>query len=350
MTRLGANRVAVLGAARRIEIIEYPPSELLAGSVMVAIDRCGIGGPDVEAWLSGQLPAPAWFGHEWVGRVIGIGDDVAGRFEGERVVGATSPPCGTCPPCRAGLTEGCESSLSMIVGTDPLASPHGAFAETIRVDARRVHRAPDGLDDDEAALAEPAAVAAHAVARGTQQLGDLVAVVGAGTIGLLVAGLARLAGATRVIAIDPEPARQELACSLGADAAFAPDSDERRWLSEHGHGLGADVVYVCAGHPAATATALGAVRPGGTVVLVGVSTDVDRLTPADLIAKQVTVRASLGYTVADVHRALEFMADGRFNVDAIVDRVVGFAELGSVLEELASTRSAPRKVLFSPRA
>lgn len=343
------NRVAGLRSAEHIEIREHEPPELLDGSVLVAVERCGIGGPDVEAWSSGELPSPAWFGHEWVGRVVEVGSGVSGRFEGERVVGATSAPCGDCRPCRAGLHDGCELALSMIVGTDPLAADHGAFADLIRVDARRVHRAPDGLDDDEAALAEPAAVAAHAVDRGQQRLGDVVAVVGAGTIGLLVAGLARLLGAVRVIAIDPEPTRQELACSLGADAAFAPDTDELRWLGARSHGLGADVVYVCAGHPDALSTALKTVRPGGGIVLVGASPGPDRLAPAELMAKQVTLRASLGYTVTDVHRALEFMADGRFRVDTIVERVVGFDELAAVFAELASNQSAPRKVLFSPR-
>lgn len=348
MTVSAANRAALLRGARRIEIVEQPVPELVAGSVLVAIDRCGIGGQDVEAWLGGHLPAPAWFGHEWVGRVVAIGAAVTGRFEGERVVGATSPPCGVCPPCRAGLNDGCEVALSMIVGTDPLASPFGAFAEMIRVDARRVHRAPEGLDDNEAALAEPAAVAAHAVDRAGQRLGDVVAVVGAGTIGLLVTGLAHLAGAARVIAIDPEPQRRELACSLGADAAFAPDTDEVRWLAEQSHGLGADVVYECAGHHTAIATGVTMARPGGTVVLVGASTGAARLTPTDLIAKQLTLRASLGYTVADVHRALDFMAEGRFRFDSICDRVVGFGELSAVFEELSTTRSARRKVLFSP--
>jgi 2-desacetyl-2-hydroxyethyl bacteriochlorophyllide A dehydrogenase len=341
-------RAAVLRGPGRIEIVDADPPRLLEGSVLVSVDRCGIGGPDVDAYVTGRLPSPAWFGHEWVGRVAAIGPGVAERFEGERVVGATSPPCGTCPPCQAGLGAQCQTVLAMILGTDRLASGHGAFAERIRVDARRVHRAPEGIDDTVAALTEPAAVAAHAVARSGQELGDLVVVVGAGTIGLLVAQLARLAGAARVVAIDTEPRRQELACSLGADAAFSPGADVDSWLGRHGHELGADVVYECAGHPSAVASAVSAARAGGTVVLVGVSGGPGSVTPAQLVAKELTLRASLGYGVADVHRALELMADDRFRVDAICDRVVGFADLAPTFAELASTPSAPRKVLFAP--
>ncbi|MCP3992125.1 MAG: zinc-binding dehydrogenase [Actinomycetia bacterium] len=349
MTTAGSNRVAILIGPRRIEITELGRPELIDGSVLVAIDRCGVGGPDVEAWISGEVPAPAWFGHEWVGRIVAIGAGVEGRFEGERVVGATSPPCGTCPPCRAGLGSGCLVALSMIVGTDAAACAHGAFAEIIRVDSRRVHRVPEAIDDDLAALSEPAAVAVHAVNGAHHHLGDLVVVVGAGTIGLLVAALARLAGASRVVAIDPEPTRRELACSLGADAAFAPGRDAVGWLEDHGHGLGADVVYECAGHPAAMSMAMRAARAGGTVVVVGVSNRVDDVRPGELVRNQLTVRAALGYTVADVHRALDLMADDRLRVERITDRVIGFAELAPAFEELASNPAAPRKVLFSPQ-
>jgi len=338
----------MLTGPETIEILERPEPETIPGTVVVAVDRCGIGGTDLEAFRTGRLPAPAWFGHEWSGRVVAIGDDAPDRFTGERVVGAVPPPCGRCRPCRAGLGQHCDQALAMIVGTHPSASDHGAFAERIRVDARRVHRVPDGVDDSNAALAEPAAVAAHAVALAGQRLGDVVAVIGAGTVGLLVAELARLAGAARVVAVDVEPARRELACSLGADAAFGPGPGVGRWLSEQGHGLGADVVYDCAGRPGTLELSVGAVRHGGTVVLVGISSDGGELVPADLVARHVDLRASLGYTVVDVHRALDLMADDRFRVAAIHERLIGFDELGRCFAELVSDLSARRKVLFSP--
>ncbi len=339
----------MLSGPGAIEIIEVEPSPVVAGSLLVAIDRCGVGGPDIEAWSTGVLPSPAWFGHEWVGRVVAVGEGVEGHYEGERVVGATAPPCGRCRACAAGLAANCERCLALILGTDPLASPHGAFAELIRVDADRVHRAPDGIDDAAAALTEPAAVAAHAVARSGQRLGDLVAVVGAGTIGLLTAELARLAGASRVIAIDTEPGRGELACSLGADAAFVSEAEAARWLVGHGHGLGADVVYECAGGGGAVGSAVSLARVGGSLVLVGGLSGAGDVVPAELVAKELTISASLGYTVADVHRALELMADDRIRVDAIIDRVVGFGDLASVFGQLADSPSAGRKVLFSPQ-
>ena len=341
-------RAGILTAPETIEIVDVAEPEATPGTVVVAVDRCGIGGTDLEAYRTGELAAPAWFGHEWSGRVVEIGDGVAGRFSGERVVGAVPPPCGRCRACWAGLGDHCEEALALIVGTHPTASATGAFAERIRVDARRVHRVPDGVDDASAALAEPAAVAAHAVSLADQRIGDVVVVVGAGTIGLLVAELARLAGAARVLAVDVEPARRELACALGAAAALAPGPEVQRWVSDQGHGLGADVAYECAGRAGALQQSLSSVRHGGTVVLLGRGAPPHGLQSADLVARHLTLRASRGYTVADVHRALDLMADDRFRVAAIHERLVGFEELPAAFAELSSDLSARRKVLFSP--
>ncbi len=348
-------RAALLTGQRQIEIADVPEPELLPGSVLVEIERCGISGSDVVAWQTGDLPAPAWFGHEWVGRVAQVGEGSSDRFEGERVVGGVPAPCGRCQPCRSGMGSICQMVLSMIVGTDERSAGHGAFAERIRVDSRRVHRLPEGVDGPMGALAEPAAVAAHAVRRAQPSLGDVVLVVGTGTIGLLVAELARLAGASRVVAVDTEESRRELACSLGADAAFAPGEDLVRWLAVQGHGLGADLVFDCAGGSAALETGLSAARYGATVVLVGFTAAEAMMSADQTLRRELTVIGSLGYSVADVHRALDLMADERYRVDELVSHTVGFSDLSEAFLELSQPlgiRSSPTanrpKVLFNP--
>lgn len=331
-----------------VHIDDVPEPVLRDGSVIVAIDRCAIGGSDVLAVHTGELPAPAWFGHSWSGRIVEVGNGVDGHFEGERVVGAAPPPCGHCAHCRAGHPENCDLVLEMIVGTDALASNHGAFAERIRVDHRRVRRAPDGIDDNEAALAEPAAVAAHALARSGMVLGDLVVVVGAGTIGLLVAELARLAGASRVVAIDPSPSRRELACDLGSDAAFAGTDDVADWLERRGHGLGADVVFDCVGGDRTIADAVELARHGATVVAVGVNSSASPALPADLVKHEITIRASLGYTTADVHRVLELLAEDRLRVGSLIDPDIrSLDRLASGIQAAALTTG--RTIVVNPQ-
>lgn len=239
----------------------------------------------------------------------------------------------------------------MIVGADPLASPHGAFAERIRVDARRVQRVPEGIDISDAALTEPAAVAMHAIERSGVGIGDLVVVVGAGTIGLLVAELARLAGAARVAAIDPKQTRRELVCDLGADAAFSPGPEIDGWLERTGHGLGADVVFDCSGSEDALASAITQCRRGGTVVAVGVSTHTRNSITGRLIEREVTIRASLGYSVGDVRRVLTLMAEDQLRVERIYHPdFIGLGQVPEVIESLAQYGRGDLKTLVAPTA
>lgn len=340
---------AMLLGPRTVEVVDLPEPEAVVGSVIVEIDRCGIGGSDVSAWASGTVPGPAWFGHEWVGRVVAVGDGVTGRFVGERVLGAVPPACGRCRPCSAGLAEHCDLVLETIVGIDPLASPHGAFAQRIRADARRVHRVPEALDNDAAVLAEPAAVSAHAVGRHPVRLGDLAVVIGAGTIGLLVAEIVRESGAGRVVVVEPDAMRREAACDLGADAAFAPGGGVQRWLAERSHGLGADLVYDCAGTTASLASTVDYVRRGGAVVVAGVGPGAQLPWTPRTLEREVTVRASLGYTVADIRRVLDLMASDRLRLSPVIDPTpVGLDEVASVLAELGAQPSGRRKRMVAP--
>ncbi len=342
-------RTAKLVGPETIEILEVDEPMLVAGSVIVEVARCGIGGPDIEAYLSGEVPAQAWFGHEWVGTVVSVGDDVKGHFVGEHVVGSAPAPCGACDPCAAGHSGHCELVLSMIVGTDDLASDHGAFSERIRVDARRIRRVPEGVDESDAALTEPAAVAAHAVVRAGQQLGDLVVIIGGGTIGLLTLQLAVLAGASRVTIVDPDERRRELACDIGAFAAFPDEAGIQVWLDGNGHGLGADVVYDCSGHSESLNRALSIVRRGGTIVAVGVSSRSSELTARRLIANEVTLKASLGYTVADCNRVLDLMAEDRLRVGELYDAdPIGLDDLSDELARMGQRLVGRGKTLVGP--
>lgn len=336
-------------SAGSVEVLELPEPDALPGSLVVEVIRCAIGGPDVEAFVSGELPSAAWFGHEWIGTVVGIGDGVIDHFVGERVVGATPAPCGSCDTCMAGLGEHCELVLAMIVGTDVLASDHGAFSERIRVDARRVRRVPEGVDDNDAALTEPAAVAAHAVARSGQRLGDLVVILGGGTIGLLTLQLALLTGASRVTIVDPDSRRRELACDLGADGAFPSHDGASGWLGSRGHRLGADVVYDCSGDSESLGAALKLARRGGTIVAVGVSSRSSELTARELIANEITLKASLGYTVSDCNRVLDLMAEDRLRVAPLYDPTpITLDELESTLRRLTEQRVGRGKTLVNP--
>ena len=342
--------VAEVVGAGDLRLRERPEPVASAGKAVVAITRTGISGADVHAWRTGRTSPPAAFGTEWVGRVLDVGPRVTGRFEGERVVLGALPPCGTCGLCRRGDSRLCSTALEAALGVGPLACEHGGFAPRIRVDARRLARLPEGLDDDDAVLAPPASVAAHAVTTSGQRLGDVVAVLGAGTLGLLTAEFARLAGSRRVVVVEPDPARRELACSLGADAAFAtPGRDTAGYLLDLSSGLGADVVYECSGDPGSVAAALALVRRGGRVAVLGAAPEL-RLDPVPWLFKEVTMTASVGFGVEELARTLDLLAEDRLRVGVLHRQPpIPLAELPARFSDVAAGRGAV-KTLVDPGA
>ena len=215
----------------------------------------------------GSLTYPFTPGHELLGRVVASDrPDVA---EGTRVTCEVMLPDGTCDRCRAGRTNLCRAGVHL----GGVAVP-GAFAEQVALPATAVvHAVPDALPREQAVLAEPAACALHAVRRGGVKPGDTVAVVGLGAVGALA-----------VLA-----ARREGAAHVGVVARPGPAGDARRALARELLDAGPpveqpDVVLECSGDPAAVATALETVAPGGRVVLYGVYTEESRIR-ADLVAE-----------------------------------------------------------------
>lgn len=341
--------VAEVVAVRELELVEHPEPEPTDGTVVVEISRCGVSGADLDAWRNGRVERRVLFGHEWVGRIIAIGPGVTGRFEGERVILGALPPCGECPLCRRGDAGHCQTALDAALGRGRFALDHGGFAPRIRVDARRLSRLPEGIDDADAVVAAPASVAAHAVSAVGQRLGDLVAVIGGGTIGLLAAEFARLAGARRVVTIEPDPDRRELACSLGSDAAFAPGSDGRTHLRELSAGLGADVVYECAGGAAALGHALDLVRRGGRVAVVSASQEPVQLDPVPWLLKEVVMSSHVGFGVEELERTLDLLAEDRLRVTRLHrNSSIGLRDLPRAIADLSAGRGPAVKTLVDP--
>lgn len=327
-------RYARLTGPRAIEIADRPDPRPGPTQVLVEIDVCGIGGSDRTAYERGFVEAPAWFGHEWTGRIVGLGAEVIGHFEGERVVADT-----------------CQSVLAQIVGVDAQAPDHGGFATHSLVDPLRLVPVRDGIDRRDATLIEPAAVAAHAVRRAGLRIGDIVVVVGAGTIGLLTAELARLSGAASVMAVDPSGSRRELACDLGADAAFNRLEDgASQWLADTTQGLGADAVFVCVDTAEALTEGISLVCAGGAVVAVGVGNRIDNLSITALLSREADFRVSLGYSRDDVRRIQSLMQQDRLRVRPLIRTPVveGLDALAASFEADDPARSGPPKVLVQP--
>ncbi len=336
-------KAGLVTGQRRFELVDVPEPEARPGLAVVEVGLCGICGTDLHGFLSDQPYNPAICGHEFSGIVSAVGAGVTNVHEGQRVLAGVAPACGQCRACRSGLAAWCETAFLGMVGRDALAPPHGAFAPRIALDARRLLPVAEGLTDEQAAIVEPATVALHAVRRTPAHLGDTVVVQGCGPIGLLTLQCARAAGAGRIVAIEPNPARRELATALGADAAVSPEA------AADVLGAGADLVYECAGVPATVQRAVDLVRRGGVVNLVGLASGTATIAPGAWLVKEVTVVASLGYLHHEFGEAMDLIADERVRVTPLHDSTVGLSELPAAIERLADDPSSAVKVLVDPR-
>jgi (R,R)-butanediol dehydrogenase / meso-butanediol dehydrogenase / diacetyl reductase len=339
---------ALITAKETVTLRRFPQAAPPPGGVTIDIRLCGICGTDIHSFASGHLHSPAVCGHEWVGTVAATGAGVDDLREGDRVVAAVPPACGSCPECLRGLGDYCRTASLVARGRDPLAPPHGGFAGRITVQATRVMRAHPDLTDEVAAQVEPATVAFHGVRRSRITPGDTVVVQGAGPIGLLALQFARAAGAGDVLVVEPSPARRRLATELGAINAVAPD-EAAEYVQDHTQGLGADLVIECTGVPRLLQTAVDLARSGGVVQLLSFLSEPATISADRWLAKQVTVVASNAYTHDDFRRAMTFLADGRVQAEPLHSRTVRLDELEVTLRGLSAGPSDDIKVLVDPR-
>ncbi|WP_086157058.1 zinc-dependent alcohol dehydrogenase [Streptomyces marincola] len=349
MSRSG-QRYARVAGPRELELVpEDALDEPAADGVLVDITYCGICGTDVHGYTDGHMLPPAVFGHEWTGTVRAVGPEVTGLTAGLRVVGAVGPACGRCRQCAAGHARQCETVFAEANGVDPAAPAHGGFADRVRVSARRVVPVPENLSDVEAALVEPATVTFHAVRRTAMEFGSLVVVQGAGPIGLLTAQHARNAGAGQIVVSEPSPARRAAAERLGFSGTVAPE-DLPTALADVSGGLGADVVFECAGVASLLQPSAELVRRGGVLALLGYPLTESRVSYGDWQSRELTVVGSLAYNHEDFLGAMRAVAERRIDVAALHTGTIGLSGLGDMLEELDSGRSAQAKVLVDPRS
>ena len=353
--------------AEQLEIVERPDPTPGEGELLIAPTGVGICGTDIEVFdgslayfRMGIAEYPIVPGHEWTGTVVDIGAGVSGFAAGDRVVGEVAIGCGVCVRCLAGRRHLCAKRTETgIVHMD------GAMASRMVFPAAYAHRVE--LEPRAGALVEPTSVALHAVAP-RAGAGQRVLVVGAGPIGLLAAQCARAEGATDVVVTDTREDRLTLAAALGFPPAAALSDAEALGEAAHGPltpsgGWGdpaliqaamdaigerdlIDVAILCAGGPAAIASAFSAVRPGGTVVALGLSGapaipfDFDGMVVRDI--DLIGVLGSVGFWPD----AIDLITTGRVKTEPLVTGTYPLERTRDALEQLV--RPGTLKVLIAP--
>ncbi len=262
-------RAAELNAPRRFQIVATPIPEPAPGEIQVRIESVGVCGSDLHAYAEGAVGStpnlyPMILGHEPAGTIVKTGAGVSGLAPGDR--GALEPAlyCYHCEFCRSGHHNVCAQIRFLSNPGNP-----GFFREFVNLPAINFLPIPAGMSFDEAALAEPLAVAMHSVQLASIQAGETAAVIGAGPIGLLTIAALRAVNAGRIFAIEPLPHRRELARKLGAEAAFEPAEAEQA-ISQATARRGVDCSLDCAAGPDTSNQAIQFTRHAGRVAITGI--------------------------------------------------------------------------------
>lgn len=336
---------AVLVGAGQLEIRSVATPEVGPDDVLVAVDLCGICGSDLHMVLEGWARPGTWQGHEWVGTVAAVGPEVDRWRPGDRVVGGPGTTCGTCRPCRADRPSLCEQRDAP--GTD---DEGGAFATYARRKATDLLALPDGLDPRAGALAEPLAVALHAIHQGGVEPGMRVLVCGAGPIGSLAISVMATMGLDEIVCVEPSAVRRDLARSVGADVVIEPGDLEVPSIAEPARVVpgAVDVVLECSGAVSAMEAGLAQLVRAGTMVLVGAGIQPPRFDPNRILLNELVVTGAFNYDAGGFVEALDLLASGLLPVERLLEPgVVPLEGILDVMRGLAEGRLAG-KVLVRP--
>jgi alcohol dehydrogenase len=299
--------------------------------VVVQIDTTTICGTDLHI-LKGDVPTVEpgrVLGHEAVGTVVATGSAVTGLNDGDRVLVPAITSCGRCAYCKRGMPSHCQAvgGIGWIFGH----LVDGTQAEYARVPYAEtsVHAVPEGVTDEQVLFLADILPTGYEVGvrNGRVAPGDVVAVIGAGPVGLAAIMTARLSGASRVIAVDPAPSRREHASRFGADDAVA-GSDELDDLISAGtaDGLGVDVAIEAVGVPETFELCARIVRPGGVVANIGVHGAPAVLHLEELWIKNVTITTGL-VDGTSIPRLLRLASSGKIQSDLFGTHTFGLSEM-----------------------
>ncbi len=280
---------------------------------IVRVEATGICGSDLHIF-HGRVPVEPGFtvGHEFVGTVLAVGDDVERVAVGDRVLGCFHSACGTCVACLRGDYHRCVNGRTFGHGSK-LGDLQGAQAEQLLVPRANLtlRRVPEGMSADVALFAgDVMGTGYHAITHAGMRAGDTVAVLGLGPVGLCAVQAARASGATHVFAIDTVAARLELAGSFGATPVHLTEEDPKGTVRTATEGLGVDVVVDAVGDPGPLALAVSLARDAGTISGIGAYAGRGEVPLGLAWLKGLTIRTGLANVIAHVDRVLAMMAVG----------------------------------------
>jgi L-iditol 2-dehydrogenase len=335
-------RAARLHAVGDLRVGDEPVPDAGPGTDLVRVTAVGICGSDLHWWGEGaigdaKLTHPLVLGHE------GAGVIARGPRGGERVAIDPAIACGTCRACRDGYRNLCyRIRFSGHGETD------GMMREFMAWPSELLHPLPDRVSDVDGAVLEPLGVAVHSVDLGHLPFAGTASVIGCGPIGLLLIQLLKAAGASSVLAVEPLAHRREAAARMGADKVADPGSfGSGEGLMRELTGFGVDVAFEAAGNDAGVGLAVASVRPGGRVVLAGISGD-DTIRLGASAARRKGLTIALVRRMNDVYpRAIGLAERGVVDLGSVVTSRAGLGEVQAAFGDAA--RRAGLKAIIEPQ-
>jgi L-iditol 2-dehydrogenase len=343
----------------RTETIDVP--EIGTGEVLVRIDTCGICGTDLKKIHTGSHAAPRVFGHEMAGTIAAVGDGVRAFAVGDRVMAFHHIPCGKCFYCRKKTFAQCETYKKVGTTAGLGEAAGGGFAQYIRVMDWIVGdgiipagliRVPDDIPFEQAAFIEPVNTCFKAIRLLELEPDDTVLVMGQGSIGILLAALARQTGAT-ILTSDMYPERHAIAAQYGLEHPLDARGDVVAACKAATEGRGADVALVAVGADALIATAMQAIRPGGRVMLfASTQHGTAPFDPAAVCMDEKTLMGSYSASVAIQQEGIDLVFEGyrsgKLDLTKLISHRFALSDAAEAIELASHPKADSMKIVLKP--
>ncbi|RLE88383.1 MAG: alcohol dehydrogenase [Thermoprotei archaeon] len=327
------------------EVVDLDIPTLSPSEVLVRVKACGICGTDIHIYEGKHLAKyPIIPGHEISGEVVATGEAVEDFKVGDRVVINPNIYCGRCYYCRKGYVHFCEKWIAIGIGRP------GGYAEFVAVPEKSLHRMPNNLSFEEAALVEPIACCLRGQDLIDIRLGDRVLIYGLGPIGLIHLQLAKLRGASLIIGAEIIEKRIELGENLGADVVLNPTKDDvAKVVKELTHGRGVDVVIEATGNPKVLEEAINVLDYGGRILVFGVSPPESRVPISPFVIYRKELRLVGSFTnPLTTDRAISVLASRTIRVTPLITHKIELNEVLEYFKRIIEKEKDIVKVLVTP--
>ncbi len=325
---------------------DLPTPEISDTEVLIKMLACGLCGTDIQKIRGDSVTKPTVLGHEVVGQIVKKGKNINNYELGDRVITAIHVPCFTCHYCNKGHYTICEQFRTNNI--DP-----GGFAEFIRIPELHLkhltHKVSDNVTDEEATLIEPIACCLHGLNQADIRPDDSVLIMGAGTIGILHAQLAKIKGANKVIVSDMSEYKLRKALKVGCD--YAINITEKDIISEVNqitNGQGVDVIVIAAGVSSLVSDAVNMVRRAGRIIVFS-GFDKNKLVTLDasrFFKDEISIIGTYSVTPYEFPEALDLLEKRKLNTDEMITHVFPLDKLSEAIDLSTDPKQSVLKVII----